>query len=175
MLTAFHTSKRQYKTGDKIAVSVDFFSGLKKQPAHLAVEQVFQDRAPAGKPKRSESSFVFRDHSAAQYWAEERLGRLMYRVELPESALKHQADWQWLGRGLEAQKRGDMAALIAAADSYWSGEFTDQPCVEWLVSEAVVVEEMPIASESEKLSRKAAKFGMPSLEDVARQFRDEAG
>ncbi|MDQ8176971.1 MAG: hypothetical protein P3A58_06325 [Gemmatimonadota bacterium] len=174
-MTAFHTSKTLYNTGDMIAASIDFFSKLKKKPAHLEVERVFQDRAPAGKPKRSESRYVFRDLDSAQNWAEERLERRLYQVELPAEALEHQADWRWLEHGLKALRRGDMDALHDAADSYWRGDFTDEPCIEWLVSEAVVVRELPTVSEDEKRARKAAKLGMPSLEEIARQFHDEDG
>jgi hypothetical protein len=175
MITGYHTSKHKYLAGDKIALSEQFFRDSASDPAHIAVEAVFEACRPDGKPSRRNVRYVFREEADARFWAEERLARQLFSVSLPENALLHEADWQWLGHANASFGHRNIDGMISAARAYWSGQLTDKPCVEWLVSEATVVAHIPISSEEEKRERKAAKLGMLSHDEFARQLRESAG
>lgn len=122
-----------------------------------AIEDVFSERRPGGKPERRSAIFVFESQEAALTFALSKSRARLYRVLVRDSDILHRADWEWL---VEAHKLPDEPARWADfADSYWAGKMSPVPVIELMVREARVETEITI-SHQQRLEYRERRYGL---------------
>lgn len=163
-LTAYRVHCKPLRKGELVPASNHFFEALSHDKARGVVEAAFADNRPAGKPRRADSIFVFPDIQTARDWICRRTNDHLLRVSVPENGVEHEADWRWLAKALLASDP------TSCARDYWRGKMLPNPIKEWLVSEAIVEEEIPVP-ESERQEWRKKHLGWATGWEMAEDIR----
>ena len=131
----FRADKRNFDVGDTI-FSAGEFTNL--NPAGSQdVEHIFESARPLDKPSRIGSLFLFKDEMAAKkHWSKMSDGNL-YLADIEDGIAAFEGDMRLIDEAF--LHRSDAAEVWAIAIRYWSGELTENPVVEVLVSSATIV------------------------------------
>lgn len=155
-VTCFRADKRQFAVGQVIKTA-GHFTDMHPGPGKLA--EVLLGRAkPVNLPDRSECLMLFPDEHRARDFCSRMSGGLLYKVEVDEEDVVHRGDMHIVDTIALNFHRGinDNDEL---AKSYWRGDILTDPCVEVLVLEGVVLEQLDFSQvDREDLIR--ARYGI---------------
>lgn len=130
----YRADKRDFNVGDTISTANVF---VEKNPeGSLLIEEVFQSAKPKNKLSRIGCLFLFEDEIVAKkHWSKMTDGKL-YEVEIDETSVLHRGDMRLIDKAFIATNDSEKQLC---AEQYWAGIVTEQPRIEILVKEAIIV------------------------------------
>lgn len=161
MKTGYRVHHEVLEPGDEVPKSDIFFEEIDEE--RRDIEEVFEDlRSEGDDPPRKGRRFVFEDLDGAKSFLIRKKSERLFEVEVSQDAILHRGDWNWLNRAMENDPE-------SCARSYWSGEPTENPIWEWIVSKAFVVREIEVDSK-ERANLRSKIYGQSDPNDIAGQF-----
>lgn len=152
-MSAYRIDRRDYEVGSIILPGKEYQTKIKE--AGQKLESILKERKPQNKPSRRESLFLFESYEEAKrFWTIMRNGNF-YEVGFENTDILHIGDMSFTEEMFHCNE--DDNALGKIADKYWSGEKSEKPRIEILVSKAIVTKTI---SKSEIDRRKALKERM---------------
>ncbi len=156
-MKAYRVTKDQFQIGDEIPAGYR----LADLPIdRQEVEKLLESLRPPEAPCRTSALYVFRDlESAKKHEIRDRNSRL-YLVEVTE--ILFEGDWSWCGQIRDA---ADLRTREMLAKEYWARKISIEPTIEWIVSKAVVKEELTMAA-ADKQKHAMARLGLPEFTKI---------
>lgn len=141
--------------GTLLAPSTDFFEGMDEK--RKTVEQVFEAKRLAEKPRREGVTYLFKKRSdAVDHFCRHTDAHLL-EAEVKSEDVLHEADWGWLDAAVTDHNNQDW--VEKCAKGYWNGESVETARVtEVLARNVKVVREVTVTKE-ERDQMASRKFG----------------
>ncbi len=168
----FRVDVRPFKAGDIVPPGRTFMA--KHKDKGTGMEDVLVSTTPDGMPPRGDQLFVFEDESCARWYLVKTTGGRLYRVTL-DGEIVHRGDMNLLDEIGETEDEAERKRL---AEQYWRGELGEKPCVEVMVPQARVIDEIVLTAEQRRdvwaaHGLKKAEFKNESIEDLLTNGLDE--
>lgn len=125
-----------------------------------SIENLFETKRPIEKPNRANARYLFKNEDDALDFITSKDDHYLYKVTVKSEDITHIGDWNWLQ---EASK--NLTNITYYAKCYWTGKTTDNPIMELIVNEAVVVEEV-ILDIKTRTDMKSKKYNLPNYNEM---------
>ena len=162
----YRVDKRKFCIGEFIRPTGKYMCDL--TPTGSKIEKTLESSRPSSNPSRSNALFLFENYcEALKYWSKQKNGTF-YEVKA-ECILSHKYDMN-----ITEKMYSSSDAWEIFSSNYWNGLPSGEPCWEFLVSKATVID---IISKSEqereavfnyRNSRDPEEKGLPNVDSLVR-------